>query len=75
MLINRPLLELYNWTKADFDKNTQGSAIRRIGFDSWIRNITIAIGNSPVNILDIKMLENKKLEFKDNDLMLKYIDW
>ena len=74
-LVNRPLLELYNWTANDFDKNTQGSAIRRIGYTAWIRNITIAIGNSPTSEKNIEFLEKKKLEFKDNELILEHIDW
>ena len=74
-LVNRPLLELYNWSENDFYKFTQGSAIRRIGYISWLRNITIAIGNSPANKQNISALKNKNLEFKDNELMLEHIDW
>ncbi|QLE78784.1 tRNA epoxyqueuosine(34) reductase QueG [Francisella sp. Scap27] len=74
-LVNRPLLELYSWDSNDFDKNTQGSAIRRIGYNAWVRNISIAIGNSPYSLNNILALENKKLEFKDNDLILEHIDW
>lgn len=74
-LVNRPLLELYSWNENDFDKNTQGSAIRRIGYKAWIRNITIAIGNSPPTKKNIFALRQKKLEFKDNELILEHIDW
>lgn len=74
-LVDRPLLELLNWTEKDFDKNTQGSAIRRIGYQAWIRNIVVGVGNSPATRDNIFALENKRLEFENNDLILEHIDW
>lgn len=74
-LVNKPLLELFAWTKNDFDKYTQGSAIRRIGYNAWIRNIAIAIGNSTYNQANILALEDKKAEFIDNNLIVEHIDW
>jgi len=41
------LLELFAWTEADFDERTQGSAIRRIGYERWLRNAAVALGNAP----------------------------
>jgi epoxyqueuosine reductase len=40
------LLALFAWTEADFLRHTEGSAIRRIGYDSWLRNIAVALGNA-----------------------------
>ncbi|MEY8716941.1 tRNA epoxyqueuosine(34) reductase QueG [Francisella philomiragia] len=74
-LINKPLLELFSWTRKDFDKYTQGSAIRRIGYDAWIRNIAIGIGNSPYKPENILSLENKKNEFLDREIVLEHIKW
>lgn len=74
-LVNRPLLELLAWTQNDFDKYTQGSAIRRIGYEMWIRNITIAIGNSIYSKDNIKALKLKRNEFLHNSLLLEHIDW
>ncbi len=45
-LTDRKLLELFAWTEQDFLNNTEGSAIRRIGYDAWLRNIAVALGNS-----------------------------
>ena len=39
------LLELFDWSEAAFLKNTEGSAIRRIGHQRWQRNIAVALGN------------------------------
>ena len=53
------LLSLFAWTEAEFDRNTQGSAIRRIGYARWLRNIAVALGNAPPNQDTIKALEEK----------------
>lgn len=41
------LIELFAWSEAQFLKNTEGSAIRRIGYACWLRNIAVALGNAP----------------------------
>jgi len=41
------LLELFAWSEETFLHNTEGSAIRRIGYDNWLRNIAVALGNAP----------------------------
>ncbi len=41
------LTELFQWTQSDFDTRLQGSAIRRIGYECWLRNIAVALGNAP----------------------------
>jgi epoxyqueuosine reductase len=41
------LVELFSWTEQDFLQRTEGSAIRRIGYECWLRNIAVALGNAP----------------------------
>jgi epoxyqueuosine reductase len=41
------LVELFAWTEDEFDKRMEGSAIRRIGHERWLRNIAVALGNAP----------------------------
>lgn len=41
------LLELFAWSPDEFDQRTRGSAIRRISFDQWSRNLAVALGNAP----------------------------
>ena len=43
------LIVLFAWTEADFLRFTEGSAIRRIGYECWLRNIAVALGNVPAN--------------------------
>ncbi|MCL4746894.1 MAG: tRNA epoxyqueuosine(34) reductase QueG [Burkholderiaceae bacterium] len=39
------LLELFGWTREQFEQRMAGSAIRRIGHERWLRNLAIALGN------------------------------
>ena len=41
------LVELFAWTETDFDQRLQGSPIRRIGHERWLRNIAVSLGNAP----------------------------
>ena len=41
------LADLFGWTEAEFDRRLAGSAIRRIGYERWLRNIAVALGNAP----------------------------
>ena len=41
------LVELFAWSEEEFDRRFEGSAIRRIGHERWLRNIAVALGNAP----------------------------
>jgi epoxyqueuosine reductase len=41
------LVELFAWTEEEFGRRLEGSAIRRIGHERWLRNIAVALGNAP----------------------------
>ncbi len=41
------LVELFAWSEAEFDERTRGSAIRRIGYERWLRNLAVGLGNAP----------------------------
>ena len=41
------LAELLAWDAAEFARRTEGSAIRRIGHERWLRNVAVALGNAP----------------------------
>lgn len=43
------LIELFSWDEETFLSNTEGSAIRRIGHERWLRNIAVALGNAPTS--------------------------
>ena len=39
------LIDLFGWDEADFNQRLEGSPIRRIGHERWLRNIAVALGN------------------------------
>ena len=41
-----PIAVLLGWDEAEFLRRTEGSAIRRIGFERWQRNLAVAAGNA-----------------------------
>jgi epoxyqueuosine reductase len=40
------LLQLWSWTEENFERRHEGSAIRRIGYTRWRRNLAVAMGNA-----------------------------
>jgi epoxyqueuosine reductase len=41
------LTALFSWSEAEFLEKTAGSPIRRIGYERWLRNVAVALGNAP----------------------------
>ncbi|MCW5589476.1 MAG: tRNA epoxyqueuosine(34) reductase QueG [Legionellales bacterium] len=72
-LDNCTLLELFAWDENTFFKKTEGSAIRRIGYACWLRNIAVALGNAPFDEKIIFALTEKKAY--DNDLVREHVLW
>jgi len=50
-LSGQQLVTLFGWSEADFLALTEGSAIRRIGHERWLRNIAVAMGNALRRVL------------------------
>lgn len=50
------LVELFDWSANEFDTRMQGSAIRRIGYERWLRNLAVAMGNA-LRVLDAGALD------------------
>jgi epoxyqueuosine reductase len=72
-LDNTELLVLFQWSESEFLANTEGSAIRRIGYERWQRNLAVGLGNAPFNILIVKAL-NKAL-LTSSELVSEHIQW
>ncbi|ELB2162214.1 tRNA epoxyqueuosine(34) reductase QueG [Vibrio parahaemolyticus] len=66
------LVELFQWDEATFLKNMEGSAIRRIGHEQWLRNISVALGNAEYNQRVIDALNARLGESK---LLDEHIEW
>lgn len=72
-LDSQQLLAAFAWTEAEFMAKTEGSAIRRIGHQRWLRNIAVALGNAPYAPAIIKVLMAKKAD--SSDLVGEHVQW
>ena len=75
------LLELWSWTAIDFERRHEGSAIRRIGYSRWRRNLAVAMGNAlrsekTTPALKAALCSALQLEQASTDaLVQEHIDW
>ncbi len=53
------LLEVFRWSEADFLRIMRGSAIRRIGYACWLRNVAVALGNAPYDPRVVRGLQER----------------
>ena len=67
------MTELFAWTEQEWLDKTEGSAIRRVGYERWLRNIAVALGNAPTSDEVIDAL-NKRRDF-DSDLVKEHVNW
>ena len=67
------LVELFTWTEEEFLTRMEGSPIRRIGHECWLRNIAVALGNAEKTPEVIKAL-NLRLE-DCSDLVKEHVSW
>lgn len=72
-LDNLSLVQCFSWTAAEFSKSMAGSAIYRIGYEQWLRNIAIGLGNAETRPEIISALQNR-LE-NASPLLREHIEW
>jgi epoxyqueuosine reductase len=67
------LTELFGWDEAKFLRRTEGSAIRRIGHERWLRNIAVALGNAPRSVAVMTALQNRMAH--PSALVREHVAW
>jgi epoxyqueuosine reductase len=67
------LAELFAWSEEEFLRRTEGSAIRRSGYERWLRNIAIALGNAPTTPDVLVALESRSAI--DNPVVREHVSW
>ena len=72
-LDNATLAQLFAWTEDEFLQRTKGSAIRRSGYERWLRNIAIALGNAPNSADVLSALELRR--DSDNAVVQEHVQW
>jgi epoxyqueuosine reductase len=70
------LLELWAWDEAAFLRRTEGSAIRRIGWQRWRRNLAVGLGNAVRASADPLLVQALRQAHGDADTLVReHIDW
>ena len=54
------LTELFAWSEEEFERRLEGSAIRRIGHERWLRNLAVGLGNAPTSAAVVTALEARR---------------
>ncbi|MEE4381953.1 MAG: tRNA epoxyqueuosine(34) reductase QueG [Pseudomonadales bacterium] len=67
------LVELFQWSEETFLARTEGSAIRRAGYDGWLRNLAVALGNAPPSRRIVQALEARRPGL--SELVAEHVDW
>jgi epoxyqueuosine reductase len=67
------LAELFAWSEEEFLQRTEGSAIRRSGYERWLRNIAIALGNAQTTPDVLAALESRS--DIDNPVVREHVSW
>jgi epoxyqueuosine reductase len=67
------LVTLFLWQEDEFLKKTEGSPIRRTGYENWLRNIAIALGNAPYSEDVINALKSR--EDDSSELVKEHVNW
>jgi epoxyqueuosine reductase len=67
------LVDLFAWSKSEFLNNTSGSAIRRIGYERWLRNVAVALGNAPSSAEVIAALSARSQH--PSALVREHVSW
>ena len=67
------LAELFSWSEAEFLQRTAGSAIRRIGYERWLRNIAVALGNAPTSPALLESLRSRAQH--PSALVREHVHW
>ena len=72
-LDNSSLAELFMWTEDEFLARTLGSPIRRTGYERWLRNLAVGLGNAPSTIAVLEALK-ARLEHP-SELVREHVRW
>ena len=67
------LPELFGWTAQEFEERMRGSAIYRIGYVRWLRNIAVALGNAPSSAPVVQALAARREDA--SPLVREHVAW
>jgi epoxyqueuosine reductase len=76
-LDSRSMLELFEWNEAEFLRRMEGSPIRRIGHEKWLRNLAVGLGNAATSMKGnaaIVLALQARLDHP-SDLVREHVEW
>ncbi len=72
-LDNSQLAALFRWSEEEFLQRTEGSPLRRAGYQRWLRNLAVGLGNAPSTIAVIEALELRRDD--PSELVREHVAW
>ncbi len=72
-LDNAQLADLFAWTEREFLERTAGSAIHRIGYERWSRNLAVGLGNAPSGEVTLRALRSRAED--PSALVREHVAW
>jgi epoxyqueuosine reductase len=72
-LDNLALAELFRWSEEDFLARTEGSPLRRAGYERWLRNLAVGLGNAPSTLPVIEALQARRDH--PSALVREHVEW
>jgi epoxyqueuosine reductase len=67
------LIALFAWTEGEFARRMEGSAIRRIGYEQWLRNLAVGLGNAEYDERVVAALETRAAD--RSPLVREHVAW
>ena len=67
------LVELFGWSEAEFHERLAGSAIHRIGYERWLRNLAVGLGNAPTSARVVAALRARADH--PSELVREHVAW
>jgi len=67
------LTDLFSWDRKTWLQKTEGSAIRRVGHERWLRNIAVALGNAATTPKVVAALKSR--QHGDSELVTEHVEW
>ncbi|OHC24737.1 MAG: hypothetical protein A3J25_19725 [Pseudomonadales bacterium RIFCSPLOWO2_02_FULL_63_210] len=72
-LDNAELAALFRWSEAEFLSRTEGSPLRRAGYERWLRNLAVGLGNAPSSIPVLEALQARRDH--PSALVREHVEW
>jgi epoxyqueuosine reductase len=67
------LVRLFAWSESEWRERTEGSALRRAGYEGWLRNVAVALGNAETDVAVVSALRSRSED--PSALVREHVQW